>query len=57
MFSWLGFPLGITRVTNKVIELLIEMEYLFYLTALKEILFMSKFLYRPIVGIDVAADK
>jgi len=32
VFSWLGFPLGTTRVTNKVTKLLIEMEYLFYLT-------------------------
>ena len=31
MFSWLGYQFGTNRVTDKVIELLIEMEYLFYL--------------------------
>jgi hypothetical protein len=48
--------LGITRVTNKVIDSLIEMDTLFYLklTKVKEISIMSKFFYNPTVGIDVS---
>jgi len=38
MVSWLGFSLRITRVTNKVIELLIEVEALFYLKSKGDIL-------------------
>ena len=55
-FSWLGFLLGITRITNEVAASLIEVESLLYLTFKKEMFIISKFLNSLVVGIDVASE-
>lgn len=56
MISWLGFLLGITCVTNKVIVSLIKWISFNNIILIEELLYMSDFFNRPTVGIDVSAD-